>query len=88
MLTYATQNQSAALLFQLAAAMHAGALRVWGAAKRLDRWLERRRAAATDLHDLHAMSEHELLDIGLTRVDIPRMDWRASNLDTRFVPYF
>jgi uncharacterized protein YjiS (DUF1127 family) len=49
------------------------------AAKWLDAWLEKRRVAAVALRDLGTMSERELLDIGLTRVDVHRVAWGASN---------
>ncbi|MGH8712515.1 MAG: hypothetical protein ACREYB_00760 [Casimicrobiaceae bacterium] len=77
--SYATRSRSAAALFRLAAAMSAGAWRVFAAARRLDAWCERKRIAAAALRDFGTMSERELLDIGLTRVDVHRVAWGASD---------
>ena len=79
MFTYDTQYRSAAALLWVAAVMLAGARSVRAAAKRLDAWLEKRRAAAAAFHDFGTMSERELLDIGLTRVDLHRVAWGASD---------
>ena len=79
MSTYKTQYRSAAALFQVAAFMRAGARQVRAAAKWLDVRLERRRVAAAALRDFGTMSERELLDIGLTRVDVHRVAWGASD---------
>jgi uncharacterized protein YjiS (DUF1127 family) len=46
---------------------------------RLDAWLEKRRIAAAALYDFGTMGERELLDIGLTRVDLHRVAWGASD---------
>lgn len=75
MYMYRTQYPSAAALSRVADAMQAGALRLRAAAKWLDAWLEKRRAATTSLHDLERMSERELLDIGLTRGNLDRTAW-------------
>ena len=74
-----TQYRSAATLFWAADVMRAGARRVLAVAKRLDAWLERRRVAALALDDFGKMSERDLLDIGLTRVDAHRVAWGASD---------
>ena len=79
MFTYDTQYRSAAALLWVAAAMLAGARSVRAAAKRLDAWLEKRRVATAAFHDFGTMSERELLDIGLTRVDLHRVAWGASD---------
>ena len=79
MFMYETQYRSAAALLRVAAVMHAGARHVRAAAKWLDGWLEKRRVAATALHDLGTMTERELFDIGLTRVDVHRVAWGASD---------
>jgi len=73
-----TQFRSAAALLQFAAAMAVAARRLRAAAKSLDAWLERRRIAAAALRDLGRMSERELKDIGLTRVDVQRVAWGAA----------
>jgi uncharacterized protein YjiS (DUF1127 family) len=74
-----TPYRSAAALLWLAAGMEAAARGACVAAKWLDAWLERRRVASAALHDLGTMSERELLDIGLTRVDVHRVAWGASD---------
>ena len=79
MAMYETQYRAAAALFLVAAVMKAWARRVCAAAKGLDAWLEKRRVAAAALQDLGTMSERELLDIGLTRVDVHRVAWGASD---------
>ena len=76
---YETQHRSAAALFWVAAVVQAGARSLCAAAKWLDAWLEKRRVAAAALNDLGTMSERELLDIGLTRVDVHRVAWGASD---------
>ena len=79
MTTYQTRHFSAAALFGVAAVMQAAAGRVRAAAKWMDGWLERRRAAATAFDELGTMSEHELLDIGLSRADVNRVARGASD---------
>jgi uncharacterized protein YjiS (DUF1127 family) len=79
MFKYETQYRSAASLLRVAAVMHAGARYVRAAAKWLDASLERRRVAAAALQDFGTMSERELFDIGLTRVDVHRVAWGASD---------
>jgi hypothetical protein len=65
-----TPHRSVATLFRLAVVMQAGARRLRAAAKWLDARLERRRITTAALHDFGTMSERELLDIGLIRVDM------------------
>jgi uncharacterized protein YjiS (DUF1127 family) len=77
--TYDTQYRSTAVLLWVATIMLAGARGVRAAAKRLDAWLERRRVAEAAFHDFGTMSDRELLDIGLTRVDLNRVAWGASD---------
>ena len=79
MMTYDTQYRSAAALLWVAAIMLAAARSVRVAAKQLDGWLEKRRVAAAAFHDFGTMSERELLDIGITRVDVHRVAWGASD---------
>jgi uncharacterized protein YjiS (DUF1127 family) len=74
-----TPYRSAAALFLFADLMHAAARRVRLVARWLDALLGQRRVAIRALDDLGAMSERELLDIGLTRVDINRVAWGASD---------
>ena len=79
MFMYETQYRSAAASFWVAAVTQVGARRVCAAAKWLDAWLAKRRVAKAALHDFGTMSERELLDIGLTRVDVHRVAWGASD---------
>jgi uncharacterized protein YjiS (DUF1127 family) len=74
-----TSFRSAAALFRLAVLMHMAAEHARDAASWLDAWLDRRRVARAALDDLGTMSERELLDIGLTRVDVQRVAWGASD---------
>jgi uncharacterized protein YjiS (DUF1127 family) len=76
--THAARHRVAAALHWVAALARASARGLSVAAGRLDAWLERRRVAAAALHDFRAMSERELLDIGLTRADVQRVAWGAS----------
>jgi uncharacterized protein YjiS (DUF1127 family) len=76
---YETQYRSVAALVLVAAVMRVGARHVCTAAKRLHAWLEKRRVAAAAFHDFGTMGERELLDIGLTRVDVHRVAWGASD---------
>lgn len=50
-------------------------------ARRFRVWLANRRAAASAYRDLNSMSDRELKDIGITRVDVERVAWGASNRD-------
>jgi uncharacterized protein YjiS (DUF1127 family) len=79
MFTHETRYRSAAALFLVAAVMQAAARHVCAVAKWLHAWLEKRRVAAAAFHDFGTMSERELLDIGLTRVDVHRVAWGASD---------
>ena len=76
---YDTQYRSAAALFLAATFMQAAARHVRAAAKRLHAWLEKRRAAAAAFHDFGTMGERELHDIGLSRADLHRVAWGASD---------
>ena len=78
-LTYDSRHRLAAALFRVAAVMQTGARYVRAAAKWLHGWLEKRRVAAAAFDDFGTMSERELLDIGLTRVDVHRVAWGASD---------
>ncbi len=76
---YKTPHRSAAALFLVAASMRAGARHVRAAAKWLHSWLEQRRIAAAAFRDFSTMGERELHDIGLSRFDVPRVAWGASD---------
>ena len=79
MMTYDTQYRSAAALLWVAAIMLAAARSVRVAAKQLDGWLEKRRVAAAAFHDFGTMSERDLRDIGLSRTDLHRVAWGATD---------
>ena len=79
MFTYDSRHRSAAALFRVAAVMQAAARYIRAAAKWLHGCLEKRRVAAAAFDDFATMSERELLDIGLTRVDVHRVAWGASD---------
>jgi uncharacterized protein YjiS (DUF1127 family) len=71
MLTYATRRGPVTRLFRIAAVMQTGARRMRGAARRLDAWFEKRRPAVAPFET----SDHELFDIGIVRIAVPRTAW-------------
>ncbi len=77
--TYDTPYRSAAALFEAADLMHVAGNWLRAVAKSLEAWLERRRLAMRAMHDFDTMNERDLKDIGLTRVDINRVAWGASD---------
>lgn len=79
MSTQQTQYRSAAVLFVVADSMQGAGRHVCAAAKWLHSWLEQRRVAAAAFQDFGTMGERELLDIGLTRADLHRVAWGASD---------
>jgi uncharacterized protein YjiS (DUF1127 family) len=79
MVSQLSPYRSAAALFQTASALYAVATRMRFAARKLHVWLDGRRIAADARRDLKMMSERELKDIGLTRVDIDRVALGASD---------
>lgn len=83
MLRYESSHPPAAALLWVSATLESVAVRVLILANRLHKWLERRRIAAAALHDFGMMGERELHDIGLTRVDVHRVAWGASDRDYR-----
>jgi uncharacterized protein YjiS (DUF1127 family) len=74
-----TRFRSAAALFWLARATRALSAVMHMAAREWHIYLERRRVASVALDDFRSMNERELLDIGLTRVDVNRVAWGASD---------
>jgi len=74
-----TRFRSAAALFWLARATRAVSAIMHIAARKWHMHLEKRRVASVALHDFRTMNERELLDIGLTRVDVNRVAWGASD---------
>jgi uncharacterized protein YjiS (DUF1127 family) len=76
---YQTQYRSTTALLWLAGVMQVGARRMRNVARSLEAWLERRQVATAALIDFSTMSDRDLLDIGLTRVDVNRVAWGASD---------
>ena len=70
---------SAAALFLVASGAQAAARRLRAAANRWHAWLERRRVASAAFHDFRTMSDRDLKDIGVTRADVDRVAWGASD---------
>jgi uncharacterized protein YjiS (DUF1127 family) len=79
MVSSRTRYRSAAALYWLARTLRATAGLMHISAGALDRWLETRRLASAALNDFRTMNERELLDIGITRVDVNRVAWGASD---------
>ncbi len=75
------RQPAAALLHRLAANLRAAARRALACGTHLDAWLANRRTAAIARRDLNSMSDCELKDIGITRVDVERVARGASNRD-------
>jgi len=67
--------------YGLAALLRSAEHRIRAFATRVDTWLAERRTARTARRDLSAMSDRELKDIGITRVDVERVSWGDSNRD-------
>jgi uncharacterized protein YjiS (DUF1127 family) len=79
MYTYAQPRTfSAMVLLYLSVAFRSAAYRLRGAARRLDEWIARRRAALPAIRDLQAMSYRELRDIGLTGFDVQHLAWGGN----------
>src|SRR5215467_12797441 len=79
MYTYAQPRTfSATALLYLAAALRGAAYRLRAAARRLDEWIARRRAALPAIRDLQGMSYRELRDIGLTAFDVQHLAWGGN----------
>jgi len=74
-------HPATAALYWLAAFLRSAEHRIRGCATRFDAWLEARRTARQARRDLSSMSDRELRDIGITRVDVERVSWGASNRD-------
>jgi uncharacterized protein YjiS (DUF1127 family) len=68
-------------LYRLGMLLRALEQRFGAAATRLGVWLTNRRIAAIARRDLNSMSDRELKDIGITRVDVERVAWGASDRD-------
>ena len=79
MVSQVSPYRSVAALVQAASALHMISRHMHVAARQLHAWLEARRIAADARRDLGMMSERELKDIGLTRVDVERVALGASD---------
>jgi len=79
MLIHQTRHISAAALIGAATLMRSAARHMRSSGVRLEAWLEKRRIAAAALREFETMSERDLLDIGLTPVDLNRVAWGASD---------
>ena len=76
-----SRHPATAPLYGLAAFLRSAEHLIRASATRLDAWLAGRRTATRARRDLSAMSDWELKDIGITRVDVERVSWGASNRD-------
>jgi len=79
--THDTTFFSAAALFRVASALHSVADGLRSTALRWHARLEQRRVAAAALDEFASMGERELRDIGVSRADVQRVAWGASNRD-------
>jgi uncharacterized protein YjiS (DUF1127 family) len=77
------QLRPSMLMLQVATAMRAVASfshnAVQTTMRGISAWLEQRRLAQAALRDFNTMGDRELLDIGLTRVDLHRVAWGESD---------
>lgn len=73
MTAHIDRNPFVFALLQLALALHTGARGLRRLAQALENQLCQRRERRTALEELHAMSDRELKDIGITRGDIDRV---------------
>jgi uncharacterized protein YjiS (DUF1127 family) len=85
MSTYQTTYYSAVALFRIADVMHAAARQLRAAANSLHVWLERRRLAAAAFAEFETMSDRDLLDIGISRADMYRVAWGASDRNCNLI---
>jgi uncharacterized protein YjiS (DUF1127 family) len=79
MLTHERPYHSAAALLKVDAILRAANGFVRAMADEVSAWLEKRRLAAAAFHDFESMSERDLRDIGLSRADVNRVAWGASD---------
>ena len=79
MLTHDRPYHSAAVLLKVAAILRAANDFVRATADEVSAWFEKRRPAAAAFKDFENMSERHLRDIGLSRADVNRMAWGASD---------
>jgi uncharacterized protein YjiS (DUF1127 family) len=74
-----TRNVSTILVLWGPPAVGVATRRIGAAVRTLQARLRRRRAAAAALAEFKRMSDRELRDIGLSRADIHRVAWGASD---------
>lgn len=79
MSTFETQLRPEIAMLRIAAFLRAADGYMRDAAKGLLAWLEKRRVAAAAFHDFETMSDRDLRDIGLSRADVNRVAWGASD---------
>jgi hypothetical protein len=81
MYTYAQPRTfSATALLYFAAAFRSVVNRLHAAARHLDEWITRRRAALHMIRDPQAMSYRELCDVRLTAFDVQHLAWGGNAL--------
>ena len=79
--SHSSRHPVAAPLYRLAGLLRTAECWVLASATRFDAWLRNRQEAARARRDLSAMSDRELHDIGITRVDVERIARGASDRD-------
>ncbi len=79
MSTFETQFRPATAMFQIVAFLRAGDACLRAAANGVLAWPEKRRVAAAAFHDFETMSDRDLRDIGISRADLNRVAWGASD---------
>ena len=75
MTTLSNRSLAVSALLWIAAALHAGGRALRTRAKHLHAWIKRRDLDAKSRRALHAMSDRQLYDIGLTRLDVAAPPW-------------
>ena len=79
MSTFETQYRPAMAMLRIVAFLRAMDACLGAAANAALAWLEKRRVAAAAFHDFETMSDRELRDIGISRADVNRVAWGASD---------
>ena len=79
MSTFETQYRPAMASLRLFAFLRAVDAWLGAAGNGVSAWLEKRRVAAAAFDDFELMCERDLRDIGLSRADVNRVAWGASD---------
>ena len=79
MSTYDTPYRPAMATLRIAAFLRTANACLRAAASGWSAWLEKRRVAAAAFDDFETMSDRDLRDIGLSRADVNRVAWGASD---------